>query len=137
MADRFSTNWMWSDAFALLVKAERMHQQFFEPRYPAVAPAWEPPVDVIETDSEVLVFAALPGVPSDQVEAGIEDGHLVLCGERILPRQLTTATIHRMELPQGRFRRRIPLPPGRYASVTRTSSDGCLIVTLKKAEAMA
>jgi len=41
--------------------------------------------------------------------------------------------IHRMELPQGRFERRIPLPPGQYEAVRRTSVDGCLVVSLTKA----
>jgi HSP20 family molecular chaperone IbpA len=41
--------------------------------------------------------------------------------------------IHRLELPQGCFERRVPLPSGRYDDVRRTVADGCLIVTLHKA----
>ena len=51
-----------------------------------------------------------------------------------LPRELRTAIIHRLELPQGRFERRIRLPSGRYESVTVAVVDGCFTVTLKKAE---
>ena len=47
--------------------------------------AWEPPVDVIETEHEVLILAALPGVDSEQVEAVIHDGHLLISGQRVLP----------------------------------------------------
>jgi HSP20 family protein len=47
---------------------------------------------------------------------------------------LRTAEIHRLELPHGRFERRIPLPAGRYESVTRGSVHGCLLVTLQKAK---
>ena len=50
------------------------------------------------------------------------------------PRELRTAIIHRLELPQGRFERRIRLPSGRYESVTVAVVDGCFTVTLKKAE---
>ncbi|HEV2650798.1 MAG TPA: Hsp20/alpha crystallin family protein, partial [Rhizomicrobium sp.] len=98
-------------------------------------PQWEPPVDVLETPLEVLIFVALPGVNPDRVETRIEGGALVLSGVRQLPRELRTAVIHRLELPQGRFFRRIGLPAGRYSSVHSTSVDGCLIVALKKAEA--
>jgi HSP20 family protein len=136
MDDDIPRNWMWSEACEMLARAERMHQQFFEPRRDAShIPQWEPPVDVLETPQEVLIFVALPGVNPDRVEARIEGGALVLSGVRQLPRELRTAVIHRLELPQGRFFRRIGLPAGRYSSVHSTSVDGCLIVALKKAEA--
>jgi HSP20 family protein len=136
MDDDIPRNWMWSEACEMLARAERMHQQFFEPRRDAShIPQWEPPVDVLETPQEVLIFVALPGVNPDRVETRIEGGALVLSGVRQLPRELRTAVIHRLELPQGRFFRRIGLPAGRYSSVHSTSVDGCLIVALKKAEA--
>jgi HSP20 family protein len=58
----------------------------------------------------------------------------VVAGSRILPRELRTAVIHRLELPQGRFERRIRLPSGRYESIDVAVIDGCLTVSLKKAE---
>jgi len=125
---------MWSDAIDMLARAERLHRQFFQPQRPgARVPAWEPPVDVIETDREVLILVALPGVDLDQVEATIEDSALVVAGRRVLPPELRTAVIHRMELPQGRFERCVPLPPGRYDGVHRTAANGCLLVSLRKA----
>lgn len=132
----FSRDWMWSEACDMLVRAERLHRQFFEPRLGAArVPVWEPPVDVLETPREVLIFVALPGVNSDRVETVIDGGTLVLSGTRQLPKELLTAAIHRLELPQGQFRRRIALPAGRYSAVRRSSVDGCLVVTLQKAEA--
>jgi hypothetical protein len=50
-----------------------------------------------------------------------------------VPEQLRTATIHRLELPQGRFYRRLRLPAGRYAGVRRAAAAGCLVITLQKA----
>jgi hypothetical protein len=41
--------------------------------------------------------------------------------------------IHRLELPQGRFYRRLRLPAGRYSGVRRAVVDGCLVITLQKA----
>jgi HSP20 family molecular chaperone IbpA len=128
-------DWMWSEAIRMLGRAERLHQQMFTPvGRKAQAAAWEPPVDVIETDREVLVLAALPGVDAAKAEAAIEDGHvLVISGHRVVPPELRTAIIHRLELPQGRFERRVPLPPGHYDSVRRSEADGCLVISLTKA----
>jgi HSP20 family protein len=137
MVDDRARDWMWSQACELLARAERLQQEFFRPGEPRGAlPVWQPPADILETDSEVLVLVALPGVAANQVEAAIDDGSLVIAASRVLPPALRTATIHRLELPQGRFHRRLPLPPGRYSSVTRDAVDGCLVITLRKAGAL-
>jgi HSP20 family protein len=132
--------WMWAEACEMLARAERMHRQFFEPRRPlagaaARLPTWQPPADVLETEAEVLILVALPGVDPAGVEAVIEGGVLHVAGQRLLPPELRSAAIHRLELPQGRFERHIPLPPGRYdaASVRHGMVDGCLVVRLDKA----
>jgi HSP20 family molecular chaperone IbpA len=134
MARDLARDWMWSEACDLLARAERMHRDLFRPAgTQARQPAWEPPVDILETDYEVLALVALPGVDAESAHVAIEDGDLVIAGTRILPAQLRTATIHRLELPQGHFYRRIRLPAGRYSAVSRTDVAGCLLVTLQKA----
>ncbi len=120
----------------MLARAERLNREFFRPaRSTARAPAWEPPVDVLETDRVVLVLVALPGVSPDRVEAAIEESDLVISGTRVLPAEMQTAIIHRLELPQGRFERRVRLPAGRYSGVHRSAADGCLIIALQKSGA--
>jgi HSP20 family protein len=127
-------DWMWSEACEMLARAERMHRELFRPAgTQARQPAWEPPVDILETEFEVLVLVALPGVNTDDVKAVIEDGELVIAGTRTYPPALRTAVIHRLELPQGRFYRRLRLPAGRYSSVRHAVTDGCLVITLQKA----
>ena len=133
MPTRETNIWMWSEACATLVRAERQYNQFFRlHRSTTSVPAWEPPVDVLETESDVLVLVALPGVDQDEVQAAIEDGDLIIVGHRVLPGELRTAVIHRLELPQGRFERRVPLPPGRYSAVRHTINNGCLVIALTK-----
>jgi len=136
MARDVVRDWMWSEACEMLARAERMHREVFRPAgLQARQPAWEPPVDILETDNEVLVLVALPGVDVENAQAVIEDGDLVIAGTRVLPDALRTATIHRLELPQGRFHRRLRLPAGRYSGVRRAAASGCLVVTLQKAGA--
>ena len=136
MAKDAARDWMWSEACEMLARAEGTHRELFRPAgSPARQPAWEPPVDILETDFEVLALVALPGVNPETVEAVIEDGELVIAGTRSYPPVLRTATIHRLELPQGRFYRRLRLPAGRYSGVRRAVADGCLVITLQKASA--
>ena len=129
-------DWMWSESVAWVARAERLHGTFCRPRQaPRQADRqahWEPPADVLELENEVLILVALPGVDVNQAETTIEDGALVVVGQRILPPELRTAVIHRLELPQGRFERRVPLPPGHYSDVRRSAANGCLIVSLQK-----
>ena len=87
---------------------------------------------MLETADAVLIFVALPGVDAEKVDLAIHGGVLLISGERVLPDELRTAIIHRLELPQGRFERRVRLPPGRYADVRRTTVNGCLVITLQK-----
>jgi HSP20 family protein len=126
-------DWMWSEALQMLAQAERRQQQVFRPVPSRRGTSWEPPIDVLETDDAILILAALPGVDVEQVQAVIENGTLIISGERVLPDELRTAVIHRLELPQGRFARRIDLPPGRYDAVRSVAANGCLAITLNKA----
>jgi HSP20 family protein len=133
MSTKDPINWMLSDAIQTLARAERLHQQFLKLRPWAGGdePSWEPPIDVLETDREVLILVALPGVDPDDVEAMIDQDTLVVSGRRVLPAELRDARIHRLELPQGRFERRIALPLGRY-TITRFATYGCVGLRLTK-----
>ncbi len=124
---------MWGEALDMLARAERLHSQVFQPATrSARQPAWEPPVDVLEVAGAVLIIAALPGVAEGDVRLAIDGPCLLIAGERVLPGELRTAVIHRMELPQGRFERRVPLPAGRYDQIHRQTVNGCLVVSLRR-----
>lgn len=134
MAIKHPQEWMWADALGMLARAEQLQRRLFQPSTSRSRQAgWEPPVDVLETNDEVLIIAALPGVAPGQVEAAIDGAYLLIAGERAVPAALRTAVIHRMELPQGRFERRLPLPRGRYAQISSQMINGCLLVSLQKA----
>ncbi|MGI3903599.1 MAG: Hsp20/alpha crystallin family protein [Janthinobacterium lividum] len=132
-------DWMWAEAVAMLARAEQSHGRSerpaigSSPRRAPRAAAWTPAVDVIETESAVMILVSLPGVSPDAVEASLEGESVLVSGRRTLPPELQTAVIHRLELPMGRFERRIPIPPGRYDGVRRTTRDGCLLISLHKA----
>jgi HSP20 family molecular chaperone IbpA len=133
MASKDIERWMWSEACEMLMRAERLHRQLFQPRGATYhAAAWEPPADVFETEGQVVIYVALPGVKPDHVELAIENGELIVSGARLMPDELCRAAVHRMELPQGRFMRRIPLPRGAYDQIAKTAQDGCVCISLRK-----
>lgn len=126
-------DWMWANALAMVSRAERLHRQVFRPSVGQSAhPRWEPPVDVVETAEGVVIVAALPGVRESEVEITLDGPLLVITGDRTWPAGLRPARIHRLELPQGRFERRIALPAGRYDRVGRRFVDGCLVIQMRK-----
>ncbi|HUK59241.1 MAG TPA: Hsp20/alpha crystallin family protein [Stellaceae bacterium] len=132
MPSRSLEAWMWAEACDALARAERLQREFFRLGPSADRPSWEPPIDLFETDEAVWIVAALPGVAADALEIGIKDGILVIAGERRPPRQQREAAIHRLEVPQGRFQRRIALPGGRYELTRHDLSDGLLTLVLQK-----
>jgi HSP20 family protein len=125
---------MWAHALELMTQAGRLQQQFFRltsvPRAQAV---WEPPADVFEDEHEVVVVVALPGVADEQVRVTPEGGVLVIEAERPPPFGAACAAVRQLEIPYGRFERRIPLPPGRWEHGTRELTHGCLVVRLRRA----
>lgn len=125
--------WMWAEACEMLERADRLHRQFFQlGSARGHGPVWEPPVDLYETPSDIGILIALPGVEPGQVKVTIEDGILVVGGFRPMPAGDRTAVIRRLEIPHGRFERRIELSPGHYELRRRDLVNGCLILTLGK-----
>jgi HSP20 family molecular chaperone IbpA len=125
--------WMWAEACEALDRAERMHRQFFRPvpeRRPQ--PVWEAPADIFETDRDLWIVVAMPGVHPDSIQIRVEAGTLVVSGERLLQAELRHAMIHRLEIPHGRFERRSELPPGRFELEGRQLAEGCLTLKLRK-----
>jgi HSP20 family molecular chaperone IbpA len=124
---------MWAEACEFLDRAERIQRQFFRPGGSQTrTPVWEPPVDVFETERELVIEVALPGVEPGQVALLIDGRTLIIAGERKLPQEARGAAIRRLELPHGRFERRIELPPGRFEIAGRDLTNGCLLLTLRK-----
>lgn len=132
MTFRKPVNSMWADAVTMLEQADRMHRQFFRlSQSRASGPTWEPPVDIFETNRELSVLVALPGVAPDQVNVVIDGNTLLIVGARPLPAP-ATAQIRRIEIPYGRFERRIDLPAGHFEIRESTLVNGCLLLSLLK-----
>lgn len=117
----------------MLRRAERLHGQFFRPTSVGTPrTAWEPPVDIFETDTEFLIDVALPGVAPAEIGIEIEAGSIVVSCKRSAGVGSGIRTVHRIEIPHGRFERRISLPPGRWMIARHETFNGCLRLRLRK-----
>ena len=119
---------MWADACAAMERADRLRRQFFHHG----SSRWEAPVDLFETDDALTILIALPGVELDNISVTLNAGTLTVTGERPLPPELRNARILRMEIPYGRFERRIELPPVPFQISGRHLANGCLMLRLEK-----
>ena len=125
---RTASDILWAEAVSALARVDRLHRDFFRPD----PRGWEPPVDVLETRDELIITAALPGISTDEVEIIVHEDSLSIVGIRRLPPFLQRARVLRMELPHGRFERRVGIPSGRYEMTRRDLTDGLLVVILRR-----
>jgi len=132
MRYRESKSWLWADALELLQSTERLQRRFFVVGTLQALPCWEPPVDLYEQGDELRLLVALPGVSSRQLEVLLDEAEIVVRGERPMPKALHGASIHRLEIPYGRFERRVKLPSGNFQLLEQFLEDGCLVLVLRR-----
>lgn len=129
---------MWSEALSLLDQADRLRRQFVRP-LAARTPTWEPPVDIIETRDFVRVTVALPGVEPESIAISREADTLFVAARRVFGLSSEAsdrgARIHALEIPHGRFERRVKLPAHAPVLVEQHLRDGCLTLVFSRKEA--
>jgi len=124
--------WVWAEALQLLRGVEQRPGRFFAVATSQAVPCWEPLVDAYQQDDELKLIVALPGVSAGQIEVMLEEKGLVVRGQRPMPEALHRAAIHRLEIPYGRFERRIALPSGNFRLLKQFVEDGCLVLVLRR-----
>src|SRR5262245_59850930 len=107
MRSRDVSSWMWSEAVRLLEQADRLHRQFFLTREPA---SWEPPLDVTEKGDGLRGQVAMHGVQAYGISVRASSDGLTISALRGFPCREASSRIHRIEIPYGRFERRVDLP---------------------------
>ncbi len=117
---------MWQRAFELMDQVEWMRRHAFN------APAWQPLVDVFESEEAFTFVIALPGVDPADIQLVLSGHWLVISGSSSRPAVCRESVVRRLEIPSGRFERRIELPAGRFELGPREHSRGCLLFKLQK-----
>src|SRR5438270_4141450 len=71
---------------------------------------WVPPVDIQETDHELIVKADVPDMDMKDIDVQMENGTLTVRGERKFAPQKSEGGWHRVERSYGTFERVFTLP---------------------------
>jgi HSP20 family protein len=110
--------------------AETMNRLFADANRP-----WAPPVDIMETENEVVLKADLPDVKLEDIDIRLENGTLTLKGERKFEKAENGKGYHRIERGYGAFARVFTLPDTLDGERVRAEyKNGVLTVTLPKKE---
>ena len=113
---------------------ERLITTFFES--PArSAQAWAPPLDVWETEDDLVYAFDVPGVPEHKIAVEIEDNTLTVSGSRERTEKLEDERFFRYERRFGDFARSVALPQGCGEGEAQAHYvNGTLEVHVKKPE---
>jgi HSP20 family protein len=96
--------------------------------------AWTPPLDVWETEVELVYAFDLPGIPEENIAVELEDSTLTVSGSRERT-EMEDGRLFRYERPFGEFTRSVALPEGAGESDARAHyANGVLEVHVEKRE---
>ena len=96
---------------------------------------WVPPVDIQETDHELVVKADIPDMEMKDIDVQMENGTLTLRGERKFETNKNEGGWLRVERSYGSFERAFTLPDTvNPEGVKADYKNGVLTVTLPKKE---
>ena len=94
-----------------------------------------PAVDMYQTDNEVVVKAAIPGVKADDVQINVTGEVLTIKGETKEKEETKDKAYHIREQRWGMFERTVALPTDVVADKAKAEfENGILTITLPKAE---
>jgi HSP20 family protein len=92
---------------------------------------WVPTFDVYEKDGNLMVKADLPGLKKEDIRITLEDGALVLQGERKEEKKVEKEDYYLAECNYGSFYRRLPLKfEADFNKITAQFTDGVLEIQI-------
>ena len=128
----------WSDLVSLREAMDLLFEEsVVRPRAGWLAPlgAEGLAVDMYETDDEVVVKTAVPGIKSEDIDVSITGDVLIIKGETKAEEKVEKANYIRRERRYGAFSRSLTLPSTVVADkATAEFENGMLTLTLPKAE---
>jgi HSP20 family protein len=71
---------------------------------------WAPRIDAYEKNGDLVIEADLPGVKKEDIKLTLEEGDIIIEGERRAESEVKEKDYYRVERAYGSFYRRMPLP---------------------------
>ena len=98
-------------------------------------PEWTPLADITEDEKEYLIKAELPEMKKEDVKVTVENGVLIISGERKFEKEEKKKKYHRVERGYGTFMRSFALPDDAdFNKVNAEFKNGVLTVHVPKSE---
>lgn len=132
----------WEPFKDLMIMQERMTRLFDETlariwkEEGVTKRVWNPPVDIIERENELLIKIDLPEVIQSDIDIKVEDNILTIQGERRFIKETPDDHYLQIERPYGTFQRTFTLPKTIDQEKIRASyKEGVLRILLPKRSA--
>jgi HSP20 family protein len=126
----------WDPLKDLMTMHDRINKMFNDSFDKQNAPGygdWMPPVDIYETEEEIIVVSELPGIEENDMDIQVSEGVLSLKGEKKYPIDRESDNYYRLERSYGKFQRSFAVPNTvDLNSIKANLKDGVLKITLKK-----
>jgi HSP20 family protein len=124
------------DMMTLREAMDRLFDDAFTRPLSMAGNSWSvPAVDMYQTDNEIVVKAAIPGIKAEEVQINITGDVLSLKGEVKQSEEVKEKAYHIREQRWGSFERTLVLPANVVADKARADFEsGILTITLPKAE---
>jgi HSP20 family protein len=129
--------YMYTSPFSLMRRftdeMDRLFDSFGGTSY-GLGQTWAPQVEMFEREGKLVVRADLPGLKKDDVSVDVDDGRILISGERRQEHEENEGGYYRSERSYGSFYRSIPLPKGVSGENAKAKfKDGVLEITMDAA----
>lgn len=130
----------WDPFREIMSLREAMNRMFDESLSPWQRESWQRapmsvPLDMYETDDQVVVTAELPGIKPEDVDIRVTGNTLSIKGEVKQEEEETRGSVHYRERHYGAFQRIVALPSNVDTNkIDATFENGVLKVTAAKTE---
>lgn len=95
--------------------------------------SFHPPMDVYETEENLMVVMEIAGMKKENFQVFIQEDLLSISGTRTEYAPSPKTRLHQMEVDYGYFERTLRIPfPVNPAEIKATYRDGFLIITIPK-----
>lgn len=105
MLDSMLSDRFWRSPWSMFEEMDRFFFGDFAPR------TYSPSVDIVDEGKHIRVTAELPGLDREDVDITVQEGLLILRGEKRSETEQEEEGCYRVERYFGHFQRAIPLPP--------------------------
>jgi HSP20 family protein len=113
----------------------RINPYLFPAERASVTGGWTPAADVWETADAYRIDLDVPSLSANEVEVSVEEGVLIMSGERRRAERQEGERNHRLERRSGQFSRRFKLPENADPdAISARVHCGVLEVTIAKRE---